>query len=124
MIPPGPVVAWEGAFVTTEVEALVSLFASKLRMEGMLVQPAAQGSRELLVDYRGQHLTLVLPERALSSMLAEGDRLARDLWGPSVTADEAVARLMTVHLQESLDTSASEDLEGLWTYGGGFFVRS
>ena len=30
---------------------------------------------------------------------------------------------MTVHLQESWDTSASDDLEGTWTYDGGFFVR-
>jgi hypothetical protein len=77
----------------------------------------------LLVEYRGEHLTLVLPERALSRLLAEGDELARDLWGPSVSAQEAAARLMTVHLQESLDTSASEELSGTWTYRGGLFVR-
>jgi hypothetical protein len=109
--------------VTTDVDDLVSLFAAKLRMEGTLVRPAAQGSRELLVEYRGEHLTLVLPERALSRLLAEGDELARDLWGPSVSAQEAAARLMTVHLQESLDTSASEELSGTWTYRGGLFVR-
>jgi hypothetical protein len=81
-------------------------------------------SRNLLVENRGEHLTLVPPDGALSSMLAEGDELARDLWGPSVTADEAVARLMTVHLRESLVASASEDPEGTWTYSGGFFIRT
>jgi hypothetical protein len=109
--------------VTTDADELVSLFAAKLRMEGMAAQPPAPGSRELLVEYRGQQLTLVLPERALSGMLADGDELARDLWGPSVTAIEAAARLMTVHLQESLETSAGEDLKGTWTYNGGFFTR-
>ena len=54
---------------------------------------------------------------------SEGDEIARDLRGPSVTAIEAVARLMTVHLQESLDTSAGQDIEGTWTDDGGFFTR-
>ena len=36
---------------------------------------------------------------------------------------EAVARLMTVHLEESLETSPSEDLEGTWIYGSGLFAR-
>lgn len=56
-------------------------------------------------------------------MLADGDELARDLWGPGGTAKEAVAGLMMVHLEESLETSPSEDLEGTWFYGGGFFVK-
>lgn len=109
--------------MTNDLDELVSLFAAKLRMDGTLVQPAAKGSRNLHVQYRGQHLTLVLPDNALSNMLADGDELARDLWGPGVTAREAVARLMTVHLDESLETSPSEDLEGTWFYDGGFFVK-
>lgn len=109
--------------MTKDLDELVSLFIAKLRMDGTLAQPAAEGSRNLYVQYRGQHLTLVLPDDALSSMLADGDELARDLWGPGVTAKEAVARLMTVHLEESLETSPSEDLEGTWFYDGGFFVR-
>ena len=39
-------------------------------------------------------------------------------------AGEVVARLLTVHLQESLETSTSEGLEGRWTYRGGLFIRS
>jgi hypothetical protein len=109
--------------VTNDLDELVSLFIAKLRMGGTLVQPAAEGSRNLYAQYRGQHLTLVLPDNALSSMLADGDELARDLWGPGVTAKEAVARLMTVHLEESLATSPSEDLEGTWFYDGGFFAK-
>lgn len=66
----------EGASVTTDLDELGSLFADKLRTEGKLVEPAARGARNLLVEYHGQHLTLVLPERALSRMLAEGDELA------------------------------------------------
>jgi len=109
--------------VTNALDELVRLFIAKLRMDGTLVQPAAEGSRNLYVQYRGQHLTLVLPDDALSSMLADGDELARDLWGPGVTAKEAVARLMTVHLEESLETSPSEDLEGTWFYDGGFLAK-
>jgi len=109
--------------VTNALDELVRLFIAKLRMDGTLVQPAAEGSRNLYVQYRGQHLTLVLPDDALSSMLADGDELARDLWGPGVTAKEAVARLMTVHLEESLETSPSEALEGTWFYDGGFFAK-
>ena len=109
--------------MTNDLDELVSLFAAKLRLDGTLVQLAANGSRNLQVQYRGQHLTLVLPDSALSNMLADGDELARDLWGPGVTAREAVSRLMTVHLDESLETSPSQDLEGTWFYDGGFFVK-
>jgi len=109
--------------MASDLDELVSRFAAKLRMDGTLVQPAAGGSRSLHVQHSGQHLTLVLPDNALSSMLADGDELARDLWGPGVTAKEAVARLMTVHLEESLETSPSGDLEGTWIYGSGLFVR-
>jgi len=109
--------------VTNALDELVRLFIAKLRMDGTLVQLAAEGSRNLHVRYRGQHLTLVLPDNALSNMLADGDELARDLWGPGVTAKEAVARLMTVHLEESLETTPSGDLEGTWIYGSGLFVR-
>ena len=110
--------------MTTAVDDLVSLFAAKLRMDGTRVSPVAQGSRNVLVEYHGDHLTLVLPEGDLSRLLAEGDELARDLWGPSVSAQEAAARLMTVHLQESLESSGLEDLSGTWTYRSGFFFRS
>ncbi len=110
--------------MTTAVDDLVSLFAAKLRMDGTRVSPVAQGSRNVHVEYHGDHLTLVLPEGDLSTLLAEGDELARDLWGPSVSAQEAAARLMTVHLQESLDSSGHEDLSGTWTYRSGFFFRS
>ncbi len=107
--------------MTTVVDDLVSLFAAKLRMDGTRVAPVAQGSRNVLVEYHGDHLTLVLPEGALSTLLAEGDELARDLWGPSVSVQEAAARLMTVHLQESLDSSGHEGLSGTWTHPSGFF---
>ena len=110
--------------MTTAVDDLVSLFAAKLRMDGTRVSPVAQGSRNVLVEYHGDHLTLVLPEGDLSMLLAEGDELARDLWGPSVSAQEAAARLMTVHLQESLETSGLEYLSGTWTYRSGSFFRS
>ncbi len=127
MLPSGtgsaPVTRWERVFVMTPVDELVSLFAIKLRMEGWLVEPVAEGSRELLVEYGVDRMSLVLPESALATLLSDGDELARDLWGPSVSAVEAAARMMTVHLQESLDTSARDDLSGTWTYRGGFFTR-
>ena len=111
--------------MTTAVDDLVSLFAAKLRMDGTRVSPVTQGSREVLLEYQGDGLTLVLPEDVLSALLAEGDELARNLWGPSVSAQEAAARLMTVHLQESLDSSGREDLSGTWTYrSSGFFFKS
>ena len=110
--------------MTTAVDDLVSLFAAKLQMDGTRVSPVAQGSRELRVEYRGDHLTLVLPEGVLSALLAQGDELARNLWDTSVSAQEAAARLITVHLQESLESSGHEDLSGTWTYrSSGFFFR-
>ena len=69
--------------MTTAVDDLVSLFAAKLRMDGTWVSPVAQGSRNVHVEYHGDHLTLVLPEGDLSTLLAEGDELARDLWPDS-----------------------------------------
>lgn len=95
-------------YMTTAVDDLVSLFATKLQMDGTRVSPVAQGSRELRVEYRGDNLTLVLPEGVLSALLAQGDELARYLWDPSVSAQEAAAQLMTVHLQESLESSGHE----------------
>ena len=59
--------------MTNDLDELVSLFAAKLRTDGTLVQPAVECSRNLHVQYRGQQLTLVLPDNALSNMLADGD---------------------------------------------------
>ena len=110
--------------MTTESDDLVSLFAAKLRLEGKLVEVPAPGAQRLLVNHGSQRLTIVLPDGPLRRLLAEGDELATDLWGSSASAQEAAARLMTVHLLESLDSSADDNLEGTWTYVGGFLVRS
>ena len=71
-------------YMTTAVDDLVSLFAAKLQMDGTRVSPVAQGSRELRVEYRGDHLTLVLPKascprcwpRATSLHETSGTRLS------------------------------------------------
>jgi len=68
--------------MTTAVDDLVSLFAAKLRMDGTWVSPVAQGSRNVHVEYHGDHLTLVLPEGDLSTLLAEGDELGTGPLGP------------------------------------------
>lgn len=107
-----------------EIDALVLLFAEKLRIDGMLTQPPASGDRRLVVQHRGHQLDVLLPEGALRKLLADGDELAADLWGPNVSAMEAAARILTVHLDESLDTAPEGSLEGTWTYDGGFFTRS
>lgn len=79
---PSPVANWQCECMTTAVDDLVSLFAAKLRMDGTWVSPVAQGSRNVHVEYHGDHLTLVLPEGDLSTLLAEGDELGTGPLGP------------------------------------------
>jgi hypothetical protein len=57
-------------------------------------------------------------------LVDEGDELTGDLWAPSVATEESVARLMTTHLEESLQVPADDRLEGSWVYSGGSFERS
>lgn len=108
----------------TEIDDLVSRFVEKLRADGSPVQPVAGAPRRLFLEYRGELLTIVLPEGELASLLAEGPGLARDLWGAKISASEAAARLMTVHLQESLETAPDGVVAGTWTYDGAFFTRT
>ena len=69
-----------------EIDDLVALFADKLRLDGIRTGTPMQGSRRLVAEYHGQQVTLVLPESALRNLLDDGDQLAADLWGPSVSA--------------------------------------
>ncbi|MBR7744762.1 hypothetical protein KC207_15805 [Phycicoccus sp. BSK3Z-2] len=108
--------------MTTDVDALVRLFAERLRSQGVPVEAAATGSRTLHIEHGGERLVILLPERELSRLLADGDELARDLW-PGTSALEAAARMLTVHLEESLEPSTRGSTERTWTYRAGFFEK-
>jgi hypothetical protein len=45
---------------------------------------------------------------------------ASEPWGPGISDEEGAARLLTIHLDESLATRTAHET-GWWTYFGGFF---
>ena len=98
-------------------------FAAKLTMSGHEVGPLQPGQVEVHVIRHGQALDLVFSESELDRLLDDGAEDAVALWGPSVSVEESVARLMTIHLDESLDTATDADVGGRWLYDGGFFRR-
>lgn len=109
--------------MSREIDDLVALFADKLRMQGVLREAPLPGSGRLVVDHHGERVTVVLPEPVLRDLLAEGDDLAAALWEPSTGAEEAAARMLTIHLDESLDSVLEGPISGTWAYEVGGFVR-
>ena len=105
----------------SDVTALIHLLAEKLRSEGASVD-ADPGAYQLTIERQGERLVVLLPEREMTQLLADGDELARDLW-PGTSALEAAARILRVHLQESLESSPLESLEGRWRYQPGLFEK-
>jgi hypothetical protein len=65
----------------------------------------------------------VFSTRQLERSLRTGQETALIVWGPGVTVEESLARLMTIHLDESLATTTDENIDGRWRYTGSFFIR-
>ena len=73
----------------------------------------------VLVRDGAQH-RLHLPRAVLAEALRQVARPGGDPFGGDLAPVEACARLMTVHLDESLATREANE-SGWWSYDGGFF---
>lgn len=73
----------------------------------------------LVLRRAGIEHRLHLPRPVLAAGLAEMRRGGHP-WEDGTPAPEALARLMTVHLDESLATRTPHET-GWWSYDGGFF---
>ena len=104
------------------------LFAEKVRGEGAVVEVLAKPDHGAVVldlpsaDLREppRRIALHLDEAVLLKALSASDDLGREVWGEVLPAVEALARLMSVHLAESLATRGPSP-NGWWTYDGGMF---
>ena len=111
-----------------DAEALIRLFAEKTRGQGEVVEVLAGRDHGKVVldipsddaDEAPTRITLHVGETVLMSALRASDDLGMDVWGEPLSATEALARLMSVHLEESLDTRGPSPT-GWWTYDGGMF---
>jgi hypothetical protein len=96
---------------------VLEIFASKLGSDGESVRDVRpdEGTLELLRPEGWIRL------RVLESDLRRLRRSARRVWRPErVSRAEAAARLLTIHLDESVETQ-EPSASGSWTYVGGLF---
>ena len=103
-------------------DSLLSRFAGKLESSGYVVLPRTN-DHEVDVIKDGHRLCLVFSEKEPQSSLRDGHEDALIVWGPGVTVEESLARFMTIHLDESLETTIEESIDGRWRYTRGFFRR-
>lgn len=75
---------------------------------------------EISIEYEGQECELEFDEKVLLRVLENDEQLGIDLWGGVLPRGEAVARLASVHLQESLETR-DPGPRRRWCYDGAFF---
>jgi hypothetical protein len=94
---------------------VVALLVAKLADQGTPVSRGA-GRDEVVVEVRGRTHRLWIPPGALTGVAADPE----GVWGPGVGAVESAARLLLVHLDESLETREPHPT-GWWTYRGGGF---
>ena len=101
--------------MSTPAERVLQLFHDKLASEVPVrgFSPWA-GVLEVLREHGWIRLHMATGE--LEALIPG----ASAVWGPGVSGEEGAARLMLVHLDESLDTRTSHET-GWWTYTGGFF---
>jgi hypothetical protein len=104
------------------------LFAEKLRDQGEVIEVLSKPDHGAVVldlpsdDLREPptRVSLHLDESVLLKALSATGDLGREVWGEALPASEALARLMSVHLEESLATRGPSP-NGWWTYDGGMF---
>jgi len=101
-----------------EVDELLHLFASKVAMHAVVLALDLRASSLTLSDGDVEH-RLHLPRPLLAAGLTEMRRGVHP-WEAGTPATEALARLMTVHLDESLATRCRHET-GWWSYDGSFF---
>ena len=103
----------------TEGEAeLLRRFAEKPPPGWRFIQSDAESGRFVATD--GERLYYItVPAEEAARLVREGPELAEHLW-PGVAGLEAAARILSIHLQESLDARDSRP-GAEWTYRAGFF---
>lgn len=101
------------------IDALLRLFARLIERDSTVVEVSPE--RGLVVVEQGGTVHRLHADRAVLARALAADDPA--LGGPGVDRVEAAARLMSVHLEESLATREPHP-SGCWTYdGGGFDAR-
>lgn len=115
----------QARLVQTETDELLRLFSSML--DPRHPENAAFADLEYLPSkgvvsftYRGRPVILHFSDDILVETLAGAARDGGGLWGPGLTPAESAARLMLIHLDESLATRAPH-ASNRWTYDGSFF---
>jgi hypothetical protein len=102
-------------------EELLQLFAERLRQRSGYTDVDIQPALGIVtLTYLDQGVVLNFTELALMEHLDAETRYGPALGGPRITAMEAAARLMSVHLDESLETREPHP-SGQWTYHDGGF---
>lgn len=86
-----------------EAEELFCLFAEKIS-DLYVVTDCSPDRARMTVEKDGVTSVLHVDERDLVRSLEGADDLGEQVWGEALPAVESVARLMTVHLDESLAT--------------------
>jgi hypothetical protein len=117
-----------GDQVHPDAEALLLLFAEKVRDHGEVVEVLSRPDHGAVVlDLPSDDLqepptrvSLHLDESVLLEALATSGDDGMEVWGEALPVSEALARLMSVHLDESLATRGPSP-NGWWTYDGGMF---
>ena len=98
-----------------DVDELVRLLARKV--EAVEADPA---SATVVVVRDGVQHRLHLPRTVLAEALRQAEQPGGHPFGGDLPPVEACARLVVVHLDESLATREAHE-SGWWSYDGGFF---
>jgi hypothetical protein len=107
------------AAVEPEAAELLMLISEKIASICVVLEcrPAAG---EISIEYRGREHVLQFDEKVLLHVLEDDEQLGIDLWCEGLPRGEAVARLASVHLEESLETR-DPGPRRRWRYDGSFF---
>jgi hypothetical protein len=117
---PSPVLAvGQDARMDRPAARLLRLFAAKIDNEYDAVECDPRLARVAL-ELEGRRFVLQFDAADLERDLAVSRDLGREVWGTRLSAVEAVARIMTVHLEESLATREPGP-GGWWVYRDGGF---
>jgi hypothetical protein len=105
--------------VRSEAADLLGLISEKITAMFAVLEWRPDAG-EISIEYEGQECELEFDEKVLLRVLENDEQLGIDLWGGVLPRGEAVARLASVHLQESLETR-DPGPRRRWRYDGVFF---